>query len=126
MRSHNKTMQSRCQNELGISAELRYVGFQKLLVIMRNRCQEGKNTRVPRDREAFRERSPSRMRSLWQDTAKSMSMRCWKFCRVKVCWVSKVVGVNAKPMSRMEVHTHTNKWTPNGNTRPYLFYICLQ
>ena len=41
------------------------------------------------------------MRSLCQDTAKPMSMRCWNFCRVKVSWVSKLVGVNAKPMSRI-------------------------
>ena len=68
MRSHNKTMQSRCQNELGISAELRYVGFQKLLVIMRNRCQEGKNTRVPRDREA--------------DVAKEVQAECEAYVKI--------------------------------------------
>ena len=41
------------------------------------------------------------MRSLCQDNAKPMSKRIWKFCRVKVGWVSKVVRFNAKPMSRI-------------------------
>ena len=41
-----------------------------------------------------------RMRSRCQDNAKPMSKRIWEFYRVKVGWVSRVVGVNAKPMSR--------------------------
>ena len=41
------------------------------------------------------------MRSICQDNAKPMSTRIWEFCRVKVGWVSRVVGGNAKPMSRI-------------------------
>ena len=69
MRSHNKTMQSRCQNELGISAELRYVGFQKLLVIMRNRCQEGKT-------HACQETAKPMSRRKSKPNAKPMSRYC--------------------------------------------------
>ena len=43
----------------------------------------------------------TRMRSRCQDNAKPMPTRIWEFCRVKVGWVSRVVGVNAKPMSRI-------------------------
>ena len=42
-----------------------------------------------------------RMQSRCQDNAKPMSKRIWEFCRVKVGWVSRVVGVNTKPMSRI-------------------------
>ena len=42
----------------------------------------------------------SRMRSRCQDNAKPMSKRIWEFYRVKVGWVSRIVGVIAKPMSR--------------------------
>ena len=38
------------------------------------------------------------MARYWAADAK----RFWKFCTVKVCWVSKVVGYHAKPMSPME------------------------
>ena len=41
------------------------------------------------------------MRSLCQDNAKPMPKRVWKFYRVKVGWVSKVVRVNVKSMSRI-------------------------
>ena len=43
----------------------------------------------------------SRMRSMCQVNAKPMSTRSWEFSRVKVGWVPKIVGVNAKPMSRI-------------------------
>ena len=104
---------------------MRQVGFQRLLVIMRNRFQEGKS-------HACQETAKPMSRRKSKPNATPMSRYCEADVNamlevlLKVCWVSKVVGVNAKPMSRMEVHTHTNKWTPNGNTRPYLFYICLQ
>ena len=66
-----------------------------------------------------------RMRSLWQDTAKLMSKFLWKFCGVNVCWVWKLAGVHAKPISFTEVHTHANKWMLIRITLSDLFYICL-
>ena len=79
-----------------------------------------------------------RMRSRCQDECKAdviiMRSRCQGECEADV-------NTNAKPMSRrprsrcregshtrtrrMEVHTHTNKLTPNGNTQSDMFYLCL-
>ena len=85
-----------------------------------------KITRVPRDREA--------------DVAKEVQAECEAYVKILRSRCQCDVGTSAelrhlgcqsllelmKPMSRMEAHTHTNKWTPNRNMRPYLFYICLQ
>ena len=43
---------------------------------------------------------PRRMRSRCQDKAKPMSSGIWEFCRVKVGWVSRIVGFSARPMAR--------------------------
>ena len=79
-----------------------------------------------------------RMRSRCQDECKAdviiMRSRCQGECEADV-------NTNAKPMSRrprsrcregshtrtrrMEVHTHTNKLTPNGNTQSDMFYLYL-
>ena len=69
MRSHNKIMQSQCQNELDFFAELRYVGFQRLLVIMRNRFQEGKT-------HACQETAKPMSRRKSKPNAKPMSRYC--------------------------------------------------
>ena len=81
----------------------------------------------------------NRMRSRCQDECEAdvmiMRSRCQGECEADV-------KTNAKPMSRrprsrcregthtrtrrMEVHTHTNKLTPNGNTQWDMFYFCLQ
>ena len=81
-----------------------YTGFQ----IMRSRCHDEceadvtiSNLKVVQSAQDNAKPMSSRMRSRCQDNAKPMSERIWEFCRVKVGWVSRVVGVNAKPMSRM-------------------------
>ena len=40
-----------------------------------------------------------RMRSRCRDNARPMANRIWDFCRVKVGWVSRIVGCSARPMS---------------------------
>ena len=41
-----KILRSQCQCDVGSSAELRYVGCQRLLELMRSRCREWKCTRT--------------------------------------------------------------------------------
>ena len=41
-----KILRSRCQCDVGTSAELRYLGCQSLLELMRSRCREWKCTRT--------------------------------------------------------------------------------
>ena len=81
--------------------------------------------------------------------SKRMRSRCQDECEADVNIMRSLcqgeceadVKTNAKPMSRrprsrcregthtrtrrMEVHTHTNKLTPNGNTQSDMFYLCL-
>ena len=81
--------------------------------------------------------------------SKRMRSRCQDECEADVNMMRSLcqgeceadVKTNAKPMSRrprsrcregthtrtrrMEVHTHTNKLTPNGNTQSDMFYLCL-
>ena len=81
-----------------------WVRFQ----IMRSRCQDeceadGKisNLKFVQSVQDNAKPKSSRMRSMCQVNAKPMSTRIWEFSRVKVGWVPKIVGVNAKPMSRI-------------------------
>ena len=81
-----------------------WVSFQ----IMKSRCQDEceadvklTNLKFVQSVQDNAKPKSSRTRSLCQDNAKPMSKRIWEFCRVKVGWVSRVVGVNVKPMSRI-------------------------
>ena len=75
-------MRSRCQDECEADVKITNLKF----------VQSVQDNAKPKS---------SRMRSIYQDNAKPMSTRIWEFCRLKVGWVSRVVGVNAKPMSRI-------------------------
>ena len=81
-----------------------WVKFQ----IMRSRCQDEceadvkiTNLKFVQSVQDNAKPKSSRTRSLCQDNAKPMSKRIWEFCRITVGWVSRVVGVNVKPMSRI-------------------------
>ena len=74
---------------------------------MRSRCQDEceadvkiSNLKFVQSAQDNAKSMSSRMRSRCQDNAKPMSKRIWEFYRVKVGWVSRIVGVIAKPMSR--------------------------
>ena len=75
---------------------------------MRSRCQDEceadvkiSNLKFVQSVQDNAKPKSSRMRSMCQVNAKPMSTRIWEFSRVKVGWVPKIVGVNAKPMSRI-------------------------
>ena len=92
----------------GLISLLISISFYTRFQVMRSRCQDECEADVKISSLEFVQSVQDnakpmscRMQSRCQDNAKPMSKRIWEFCRVKVGWVSRVVGVNAKPMSRM-------------------------
>ena len=95
-------------SHVGLISLLISISFYKWFQIMRSRCQDEceadvkiSNLKFVQSVQDNAKPTSSRMRSRCQDNAKPMSNRIWEFCRVKVGWVSNVVGANAKPMSRI-------------------------
>ena len=106
MISHNAKpmsirMRSRCQ----------YYSAKPMSKRMRSRCQDECETDV----NIMRSRCQGECEADVKTNAKPMSRRSRSRCRE---------GIHTRTR-RMEVHTHTNKLTPNGNTQSDMFYLCL-
>ena len=117
--------------------------------IMRSRCQDTAKPMSRRMRSICQDECEADVRATAKPTSRrhSHAHAEWKYTRTqRVPWelggnVSRAswVGtcpVRVRPRSRyregvhtrtrwMEVHTHTNKLTPNGNTQSDMFYLCL-
>ena len=113
----SRILRSRCQ----------YYSAKPMSKRMRNRCQG--------DREADVENAFTRAHAEWKYTRTQRVP--WELGGnvSRASWVG-TCPVRVRPRSRyregvhtrtrwMEVHTHTNKLTPNGNTQSDMFYLCL-
>ena len=82
--------------------------------IMRSRCQDGREV----DLNIMRSRCQGKCEATEADgnpNAKPMPRRPRSQCREDTRTRTR----------RMEVHTHTKKLAPNGNTQSYMFYQCF-
>ena len=127
-----------------------FIFFQYSSQIMRSLCQDECEADVNIMRSLCQGECEADVKTNAKPMSSWMRSRCQDECGADVNIMRSLcqgeyeadAKTNAKPMSRrprsryregththtrrMEVHTHTNKLTPNGNTQWDMFYFCLQ